>query len=46
MERQKILLPINDYGEPDYVFMENYVKNQEKLLLQKYLKYIEKRIEE
>lgn len=46
MERQKILLPINEQGEPDYVFMENYVKNQEKLLLQKYLKYIEKRIEE
>lgn len=46
MERQKILLPINEQGEPDFIFMENYVKKQENLLLQNYIKYIERRIEE
>ena len=29
MKRQKILLPINSKGKPDYAFMENYMKQKE-----------------
>lgn len=46
ISRERILLPVGEDGKPDFIFMENYTKNQEKILLQKYLKYIEKRIEE
>lgn len=38
IKRQKILLPINKKGEPDYVFMENYIKKLEHDMLTKYLK--------
>ena len=43
MKRQKILLPINAQNEPDYEYMEQYmrVKEHEKLL--QYLEYIEKK---
>ena len=36
MKRQKILLPINSKGKPDYAFMENYMKQKETELLEKY----------
>src|SRR5690606_21732436 len=36
MKRQKILLPINSKGKPDYAFMENYMKQKEAELLKKY----------
>lgn len=34
MIRQKILLPVNDSGDPDYEYMEQYIKNmmQDKLI--------------
>lgn len=38
MQKQKILLPINKKGEPDYEYMENYMKYLEQ---QKLLKYIQ-----
>ena len=37
MERQKILLPVDDSGAPDWAYMENYMRRQENLLLKKYL---------
>ena len=37
MERQKILLPVNENGGPDYDFMEHYGKQ---LMLQKYKQYL------
>ena len=40
MKRQKILLPINSKGKPDYVFMESYMKQKETELLEKYEKYV------
>jgi len=40
MKRQKILLPITSKGEPDYVFMENYMKQKETELLKQYIKQI------
>lgn len=36
MERQKILLPVNMQGVPDYDYMEQYAKN---LMLRKYKQY-------
>jgi hypothetical protein len=39
MKRQKIMLPINRNNEPDYEFMENYMKNLEYKKLSEYLKF-------
>lgn len=36
-KRSKILLPVTDTGEPDYQFMEDYIK---KLMLKKYFQYL------
>lgn len=37
MERQKILLPVNEEGHPDYEFMEQYGKQ---IMMQKYQQYL------
>lgn len=37
MARQKIMLPINNEGSPDYKYMEQYSKN---MMLKKYKKYL------
>ena len=37
MERQKILLPVNEKDHPDYEFMEQYRKQ---IMLQKYQQYL------
>jgi len=36
----KILLPVNSKGEPDYAFMENYMKQKEVELLKQYEKQV------
>ena len=41
LEREIILLPTTPQGEPDYQFMENYIKNLMYEKYNKYLKYIE-----
>lgn len=41
MNRGKILLPVNDSGEPDYLFMENYMRQIEEKLLNLYKNYID-----
>ncbi len=41
IKREKILLPINKKKQPDYVFMENYMKKLERNKLKKYLDYKE-----
>ena len=38
MLRQKLILPINAAGEPDYEYMEQYAKN---MMLKKYRQYLE-----
>ncbi len=38
MARQKILVPINEQGQPDYEYMEQYIKN---MMLNKYNLYLE-----
>ena len=37
-QRLKIMLPVNDQGQPDYDYMEQYIKNK---MIQKYKKYLE-----
>ena len=36
MAQQKILLPVDDSGEPDWKYMEKYMRAKENLLLKKY----------
>lgn len=40
INKEKILLPVNDTGIPDYSFMEQYIKEREQAILQKYIAYI------
>ena len=40
MKKQKIMLPIDSKGEPDYTYMENYMKYLEQKKLLEYLEYI------
>lgn len=40
MTRQKIMLPVDSKGEPDYKFMEDYMKYLEQKKLLEYLDYI------
>ena len=37
MVKSRILLPVNSLGEPDYEYMEQYIKN---LMIKKYSDYI------
>ena len=41
MNKQIIMLPVNEKKEPDYRFMENYMKQLELNKLKKYLEYKE-----
>ncbi|MBL8091207.1 MAG: restriction endonuclease subunit S [Anaerolineales bacterium] len=40
IQKEKILLPVNSKGKPDYAFMESYMKQKEKELLGKYKNHI------
>ncbi len=40
MKKQQIMLPVDSKGEPDYKFMEDYMKYLEQKKLLKYLDYI------
>ncbi len=40
LKRQKILLPVNTKGTPDYAFMENYMRQKETELLEQYKKQV------
>lgn len=44
IKRQKILLPISNDGTPDWEFMADYMREQEKLMLEKVLPYFQKRL--
>ena len=41
ISRDKVLLPVTDSGEPDYLFMEQYMMNIEYIKRKQYLSYIE-----
>lgn len=40
IKREKIMLPIDEQGKPDYLFMEQYIKERESQLIQKYKDFI------
>lgn len=46
LKRQTIVLPINSQGDPDYEFMENYMREKEQEKAHAYKNYIKKRIGE
>lgn len=39
LPHKKIMLPINEFGKPDYEFMEQYIKEREAIKRKEYLKY-------
>lgn len=43
MLRQKLMLPVNDSGEPDYEYMEKYSKNMMFKKYKQYLAYMDKK---
>ncbi|MGV8829956.1 MAG: restriction endonuclease subunit S [Breznakibacter sp.] len=46
IQREKIILPINQKSEPDYAFMEQYMRKKEQEKITKFENYINKRIEQ
>lgn len=40
MQKQIIMLPIDNNGNPDYDFMEQYIKEREQLVIQNYISHI------
>lgn len=40
LKKKKIVVPITDSGQPDYAFMEQYIKEREYKLKQKYIDFI------
>ena len=44
LARQKLMLPVNDDGEPDYNYMEEYTRQTREALLARYREYLENRI--
>lgn len=42
--RQTILLPIKDNGQPNYDFMESYIKEKEEIKRKEYLEYCKKQL--
>ena len=45
MQKQMIILPVDDSGSPDYAFMEQYIKEREQQIIQKYIDYIGENIQ-
>lgn len=46
MLRQKLMLPVNDAGEPDYEYMAEYTRQKREAMLEKYREYVEARVAE
>ena len=40
IKRERIMLPVDESGAPDYAFMEQYIKEREQQIIQKYIEYI------
>lgn len=45
IKREKILLPITNDGQPDYAFMEQYIREREDKLKQKYIDFVNAELE-
>lgn len=46
MKRLTVMLPVTDYGEPDYAYMAEYAQQKRDAMLAKYRAYVEARIAE
>ena len=44
IKKEKVLLPVTNEGQPDYAFMESFMRKKEKELLSRYNKYISLKI--
>lgn len=42
IKREKVMLPIDEQCEPDYAFMEQYIKEREQQIIQNYIAHIGK----
>lgn len=40
INREKVLLPVDEEGQPDYDFMEQYIREREKQLIAQYIEHI------
>ncbi len=40
INKEKIVLPVDESGNPDYAFMEQYIKEREQQIIQNYIVYI------
>lgn len=40
IKRERIMLPIDESGNPDYAFMEQYIRERERQIVQNYIDYI------
>ena len=40
INKEKIVLPVDESGNPDYAFMEQYIKERERQIVQNYIGYI------
>lgn len=40
LSKEKVLLPVDETGNPDYLFMEQYIREREEQLIQKYISHI------
>ena len=45
MIKSKILLPVNEHGDPDYEYMDKYVKNKKEKFISQYRHFVEKQME-
>ena len=45
INKEKIVLPVDESGTPDYDFMEQYIKEREQQIVQKYIEYTGKNIQ-
>lgn len=45
IKRERIMLPVDESGNPDYAFMEQYIKEREQQIVQNYIDYIGKNIQ-
>lgn len=45
IKKMRVMLPVTDDGQPDYQFMEDYVRELMSAKREKYRRYVEKRLE-
>ena len=45
LRRSKIMLPVDESGNPDYAFMEQYIKERERQIVQSYIDYTSENIQ-